>query len=142
VKPKNPELLTRLHDQIVELMNADAAKNGKPSPAKSEEYEGVTGWTFGPGEYHAILNDVLLISNKVDGVKTMIDLHKKDKPRILGNVPDFAQALELAGGTHTAWGMVRLAPLRLLPQVPTHALGGCHVGRFRSRGQPACAVTA
>ncbi len=115
VKPRKAELLTKLHDTFKELIEADAAGNGRESPIKSQDYKGVTGWSFGSGEAHAIVGDVLAISNRSETVKAVVDRHRGDEKRSLADAADFQQAQKSLPADRLGWGFVKLGLARLIP---------------------------
>ncbi|HEX5497979.1 MAG TPA: hypothetical protein VFX03_02090, partial [Thermomicrobiales bacterium] len=78
-------------------------------------YHGVVGWEFGPGSVHAIIDDVLVISNKSDALREAIDRHRDPSAKCLADAPTFQQAVarKKDGGIGWAWtslGAVRQAP--------------------------------
>jgi hypothetical protein len=115
VKPRKPELLARLHDTFKELIESQAAAGGRDSPIKSRDYKGVTGWSFGPGEAHAVVGDVLAISNQADAVKGVVDRHRGDEKRSLADAGDFQQAQKSLPADRLGWGFARIALARLIP---------------------------
>ncbi len=115
VKPRKPELLARLHDTFKELIEADAAGSGRESPIKSQDYKGITGWSFGRGEAHAIVGDVLAISNQSGAVKGVVDRHLGDAKRSLADAADFQQAAKSLPADRLGWGFVKLGLARLIP---------------------------
>ena len=135
VRSKRPELLTALHEAINELITSTSQIAGQPSPAKSQEYKGRTGWSFAPQEAHVILGDVLLISNKADALKGAIDRLDDPALRSLADVTEFQQARALHSG-QTGWGFARLDALRQLPNVQAalNAKSDNPVGEFLVAG--------
>ena len=115
IKARRAELLTGLNDGLIELIAASALVGGKPSPIKTEEYQGIKGWSFGPNEVHAIIGDLLLVSNRTETLKAAIDRHLNAESKSLTDVPEYQQARAMAGSGRTAWGLVRVAPLRQIP---------------------------
>ncbi|HVC97685.1 MAG TPA: hypothetical protein VND64_28700 [Pirellulales bacterium] len=117
VRGRKPELLTRLNDLLIELIEGDAKNNGRPSPVKSEEHHGVRGWTFGGEEAHTIIDDLLVISNKSDALKGVIDRWRDPDAKGLASVAAFQQARgeQLAGAV--AWLWTDLAAVRKVPNV-------------------------
>ena len=115
VRSRDPALLTKLHAAIIDLIEADAASKGRASTAKSEEYEGVTGWSFGKNEAHAIVDDLLLVSNKAEALQAWIDRRRADeRPETLADDETFQQARAVDAEGSAGFGFLRLAPLKLL----------------------------
>jgi hypothetical protein len=128
LRVRNQETLAKLHSTLVDLVELDAASKGQPSPVKSKEYQGVTGWTFGKNEYHAVVDDLFLSSNKQEGLKGMVDRLKDPSLENLAGVEEFKKAHSATslgdvnrpaerGGTPAAWGMLRLADVREAPKL-------------------------
>ena len=124
LRSRDADLLSKTHEALVELIEDDATNKGKESPVKNEEYEGVRGWTFGKGESHAIVGDLLLVSNKDDALKAWVDRHnarrdekEKSESAATATLADdkmFQKARAEAGADASGFAFVRLAPLRLL----------------------------
>lgn len=117
VRSRDRELLGKFHRLLIELVEADAQKNGRPSPVKSNEYQGFTGWTFGGGEVHVILDDLLLISNQADTLKAAIDRYRDPAAGNLATQAGFAAAREKQPAGAIGWSWVDLAAVRQDPNV-------------------------
>ena len=115
VRAKKPELLPKLHQVLIDLTEAEAAKQGRESPVKSKEYRGYTGYTFGGNEALTIIDDLLIVASKPDMLRSAVD-RLKDGGRSLLDAADYQQARAQVPAGETAWGMLRLTPLRLLPK--------------------------
>lgn len=123
VKAKQPDQLTKLHDEIVRLMDGGARNDGKPSQAKKMDFNGVAGWSFGPDEFHCISEGMLLISNKESALKGMVDrLQGKGLATTLADSAEF-KAAQTANQSRSLWGFGRVGALRILPQF-NQALSG------------------
>lgn len=89
---------------------------------KSAEHGGETGYTFGKDEAHVHLGNMLVVTNKAESLKSLIDrrnahLEKSDKPakkRSLAEDETFQAARKHAAEEDAGFAFVRLAPLRLL----------------------------
>ncbi len=112
LRARNEETLAKLHTTLADLVELDAASKGQPSPVKSKEYQGVTGWTFGNNEYHAVVDDLFVSSNKPDGVKGLIDRLKDPSLPNLTGVEEFQKAKAEVASGQTAWGLLRMASVR------------------------------
>lgn len=117
IQAAGPELLTRLNDTAIELIEEEAARRGAESPVKSAEHNGVRGWSFGKDEAHAIIGNLLVISNKSEAVKEVIDAERGGSGGGLAASRDFQAARKSAEPGALAWGMINLQALRLLPKV-------------------------
>ncbi len=74
VDAKDKAFLDEVHDFFKMMAQGDAEKAGDSGRVASADYRGVTGWKFGPNEVHAIIGNRLLVSNKPDVLKGVIDL--------------------------------------------------------------------
>jgi len=116
VAPRDPAFLNRTNTTLLELARKDAADKGKPDPVKTAEYRGFTGYTSGDKGAYAIVQDVLVIVDRGDTLKALID-RVLDGPKGSGSIVDDAgwkarQAQVKADGL--AWGYARLDRLREL----------------------------
>lgn len=116
-RSRKPELLAKLHSIVAELIEADAKNNSRPSPVKSKEYKGVTGWQFGPESVHAIIDDLLVVSNKEDGLKGAIDRHADASAKSLADSPVFQQAAGRKKPEAIGWAWASLDAVRKAPNV-------------------------
>ncbi|HUY92857.1 MAG TPA: hypothetical protein VMV10_29270 [Pirellulales bacterium] len=122
-RSRKPELLAKLNETMVELIEADAKNNSRPSPVKSKEYKGVTGWQFSPESVHAIVDDLLIVSNKADGLKAAIERHQDALAKSLADVQAFQQAIAQKKPEAVGWAWASLDAVRKAPNVEK-ALGG------------------
>lgn len=114
---RQPELLKKLNAALSEFIEADAKTKGRPSPIKSQEHQGVTGWSFGPGECHILLDDLLVISNKAETLKAIIDRHRDAVAKGLTSSSSFMQARAKKPGGVLGWSWADLAALRNDPNI-------------------------
>jgi hypothetical protein len=117
VRSRKPELLTKLNDLLIELTEGDVKNHGRPSPVKSEEHQGIRGWTFGGGEAHTIIEDLLIVSNKADTLKAVIDRFRDPAAKGLAAAGTFQQARAAVPGGAIAWFWGDLTALRKAPNV-------------------------
>ncbi|MDR3638297.1 MAG: hypothetical protein P4L84_31125 [Isosphaeraceae bacterium] len=116
VAPRDPAFLKRANTTLLELARKDAAVKGNPDPVKSAEYRGFTGYASGEKGAYAIVQDVLVIADRGDTVKMLVD-RVVDGPKDGGSIVDDAgwkarHAQVKPGGL--AWGYARLERLRQL----------------------------
>lgn len=117
IRARQPDLLKKLNTAVSEFIAADAQSHGRPSPLKSEEHRGITGWSFGPNENHIILSDLLVISNKPDVLKGVIDRYLDPSVPSLAGKPVFQQARAKRPADALAWSWADLATLRQDPNI-------------------------
>ena len=108
------QMLTQLHETFSKIT---AHKNGGPSSgeASSQEVEGVTAWSFGPKEAHAIIGKRLVASSGIEGLRAALALRGKNGASSLAATPAYQAARRAVGPD--AIGMVFLN-MEVLRQVP------------------------
>ena len=115
VDAKDAKMLNELHDIVVGFAREQAEKEGNPSRVGSAEYRGVTGWTVGPNEAHAIIGNRLLISNKPEALKAVVDLREDAAAKSLADLPAYQAAKKAAGPDAVATTYVNLEILKQVP---------------------------
>lgn len=114
---RKPELLKKLNAALIEFIEADAKNKGRPSPVQVEEHQGVTGWSFGPNECHIILDDLLVISNKTETLKAVIDRQRDAAAKGLTSSSSFTQARAKKPAGVLGWSWADLTAIRKDPNV-------------------------
>ena len=79
----------------MQFAKGEAEKADDPNRVKSNEYRGLTAWTFGKDEAHVIVGNRLLLANKPAILKTALDLRAKEDDKCLAavaHVPDRAES--------------------------------------------------
>lgn len=109
-------LLERFRDFATTIAKGEAAKTGNPDRIRSSDYRGVTGWTFGAQEAHAVLGSRLIVSNRVERLKSVIDL-RADGGGALADQSEYRAAKATAGPHADALLMVDLGLLKQAPNV-------------------------
>ena len=105
----------KLNSAALELIAADAARNGRPSPLQNKEYRGYTAYTLGSNVSYVIAGELLIASNKPEILKSVLD-RVKDGGRSLIDSADYQQSRSAVPSGQAAWSMLRLTPLRLFPK--------------------------
>jgi hypothetical protein len=73
-------------------------------------------WSIAPTEAHAIVGDLLIVSNKMETVHAAIDRWKDPAARSLADAADYQQARAAVDAEdQTAWALARLDAVRTLP---------------------------
>ena len=116
VDSQDAAMLERFRDFATVAAKGEAAKNGIEGAINSREYRGVTGWTFGGKEAHAVIGSRLVIANKSDGLKAVIDL-REDGGATLADQTEFKASKAAAGPKADAFLMVNMAALKQAPKV-------------------------
>ena len=73
-------MLEEIHEFFLVIAKGEAQKQADPERVKSAEYRGVTGWRFAPNESHAIVDKRLIVTNKPELLKAVLDLRAKEGP--------------------------------------------------------------
>jgi hypothetical protein len=74
IDAEDERLLQRLHEILLNMAQAD----GDNQPA-SKEVDGVTAWSFDGKEAHAIIGRRLILANRPEGLKAVLELRADDK---------------------------------------------------------------
>lgn len=117
VKARSPELLGKLNAALLEMAEADARNKSQPSSIKTSQYQGVTVWQTNDQGFYALVDDVLVASNKESGLHAALDRVRDKTARSLADEPMFDQARRQAGEAAVAWSWTRLDMVRNLPNV-------------------------
>ncbi len=112
LRAKNVDLLSRTNQLLIEMAENDAKEKGKESPVKSKEYKGVMAWSLGKDEYHAIVGDTLVISNKQDGVKTALEMNVGEGPKSIVDLDLWKEARGRVPNGCVGWAFARVDKLR------------------------------
>ena len=112
VRARTPELLEQTNRLLIEITENEATKQGRASPVKSIEYKGVTVWSLGKQEYHAIIGDTLVISNHRQGLKTVLEMNAGEGPEPISSTEAWQAARRRMSAAHVGWALVKLEPLR------------------------------
>jgi hypothetical protein len=117
VDAQDEGLLQKLHEIILNIVRAEAEKQGRPEKVASRQYAGVTAWTFDGKEAHAILGKRLIFSNRPEGLKAVLDLRGQDQGKTLATDPAFQAARQAGSGNAAAAAFVNLKPLMGIPNI-------------------------
>lgn len=117
VDAEDGQMLTQLHEILLGFARAEAAKQNQPDRVTSKEYQGVTAWTFNGDEAHAIVGNRLLLSNKPEALKRVLDLRAEPDGKSLASLPAYQAAKKAAGADAAATVFVNLGVLKQHPPV-------------------------
>jgi hypothetical protein len=117
VDAQDEKLLARLHDVLMTFTKADAAGKGDPDRVKSQEYGGVTCWSIGNEEAHAILGHRLILTNRSSMLKKVLDLRAAADDQGLAGLPAYQAARQAAGPEAAASVFLNLAAIKKAPGV-------------------------
>jgi hypothetical protein len=127
VTPSDPAFLTKAHAKLLEIARNDAKGKGNPDPVQQSSHRGVTIYSLGKDQSHAIVKDTLVISPSADLLKQVIGRALDGTRESLTSNPQWkARRAKVAEDT-LAWGLVRLDRLRefdkkfVVPETPNPA---------------------
>ena len=118
VDAEDADMLVRLHEMLLSMARSDAEKKGQPGSVASKQYGGVTAWTFDGKEAHAIIGSRLVMANRPEGLKRILDLRAEAGGENLASNPTYNAAIRQTepGAVATVF-----ADLKLLMQAPNIA---------------------
>ncbi len=116
VDSEDAGLLQKIHKILVDGARDDAAKKGQPNRIESREYQGVTTWTFGGEEAHALLGKRLIVASKGEVLKAALDLRNAKDGASLATLPAY-QAAKKAAGKKAATAYVNMTVMKNVPQL-------------------------
>ncbi len=117
VEAEDAAMLKEVHDFFVLIARNEANKEGQAGHVKSADYRGVTGWSFAPGQAHAILGNRLLLANGPQVLTAAIDrLLEPSKPNA-ASLPRHQEARKAFAQPPVATLFARMDVLKELPQV-------------------------
>jgi len=117
VDAQDEKLLAKLHDTLMTITKGDAAGKGDPDRVKSQEYGGVTCWSIGGEEAHAILGNRLILTNKSSTLKKVLDLRAAGDDKGVAGLAAYQAARQAAGPEAAASVFVNLAAVKQAPGV-------------------------
>ncbi len=114
--PSDPAVLKKANDALLDLARREADANGQPDPVKAAEYRGIRGYKVGEQVVYGIVKDKLLITDRGDTSKLVIDRVldglKDQKP--LSDLPEWSTRADAVKADTVAWGFARMDRLRTL----------------------------
>jgi hypothetical protein len=100
-----------VRDKLLAFARAEARKKGNGNPLEEIEYRGAKAYKIGDG-YAATLGPWLLLTNKSETGKLVIDRVADAKETSLGGKMEFLSARNAVGEKSVAWGYVDVATIR------------------------------
>jgi hypothetical protein len=73
VEAQDEQMLNQLHEIFLNFAKAEADKQGRPGRVASTQYGDVTAWTFDGKEAHAIIGKRLVMANRPEGLKAILE---------------------------------------------------------------------
>ena len=117
VEAEDADLLRSVHEFSLMAAKSEAQKQNDPDRVKSADYRGITGWRFAPNEAHAIVDNRLLISNRPEAIKSVLDRRANEGGKSLADSAAYQAARNAAGEETLACAYLDMATLKQLPNV-------------------------
>jgi len=115
VEAQDEQMLQRLHEVFLNIARSEAQKQGKPDRVASRQYRDVTAWTFDGKEAHAIIGRRLVMANRPEGLKAVLERRAETGGASLASNPAYRIARSKIGSGAVA---TVFADLKLLMQIP------------------------
>jgi len=116
VDARDEKLLTQLEGIVRQFATTEAENQNEPERVNSHVQAGVTAWSLGTNEAHAIVNNRLFLANRAAPLDRVLDLRAAKGPSIAAS-PDFRAAARAIGDEAVARVYLNLKSLRIAPQV-------------------------
>ncbi len=117
VDAQDAHLLKNLNETIYGFVKGDAGKGNAQRRVASKEYEGVTQWTFGNGEAHAILEDRLLLADREATLHAALDLRSGKRGESLAQSARYNAARQAVDASAAGFVFVDLATVKQVPNI-------------------------
>ena len=116
VEAQDEQMLNQLHEIFLNFAKAEADKQGQPGRVASTQYGDVTAWTFDGKEAHAIIGKRLVMANRPEGLKAILERRAgTGGDASLASKPTYRTAKSKIGSGAVA---TVFADLKLLMQIP------------------------
>ncbi len=111
IRATDEQKLTKTVDTLLELARTDAANKGNPDPIQAAEYRGISAYRGGKARM-AVCGPWLLITNKNDLGKLLLDNYLDGSSNSLANAERFRNAKSSIASGQAAWAYADLQTLR------------------------------
>ena len=115
VDAEDEKMVAEIHDFFRTIAKGEATKQGSPDRVASADYRGITGWTFGPGESHAMIGSRLLLANKPEALKAAIDRQLDQTGKDLAQSSRYQTAVGSVAGKPQVTLFADMGVLKQLP---------------------------
>ena len=117
IDAEDDQMLERFHEFFLNVARSEAEKKGKFDIVASKEYDGVTAWTFDGKEAHTIIGKRLVLANRPEGLKAVLQRRSQANNASLAANLTYQAAKKTVRPDAVANAFVNLKPLISLPQV-------------------------
>ncbi|MBM3890950.1 MAG: DUF3352 domain-containing protein, partial [Verrucomicrobia bacterium] len=135
VECQDKALLEQAHKSVQAFASAAAANKSPSEAPASKEYRGVTTWSFGPKEAHAIVGDRFLLANNSQALEHALDLRAGSGGQSLASRAAYKDAVNALGSDAVARLFVDMGALKQAPRIKQAlARGGEPLGALLTAG--------
>ena len=117
IDAEDEQTLKRFHEFFLNVARSEAEKKGKYNIVKSKEYDGITAWTFDGKEAHTIIGKRLVLTNKSEKLKNILQYRSQTNNASLALNSAYQAAKRAVKTDAIAKVFVNLKPLMGIPQV-------------------------
>jgi len=117
VDAQDEQMLNQLHEVFLNFAKAEADKQGQPDRVASRQYQDVTAWTFDGKEAHAIIGNRLVMANRPEGLKAVLERRAEAGGESLASKLTYRNAKQQVGSEAVMTVFADLKPLMQIPQV-------------------------
>ena len=117
VEAQDEQMLNQLHEVFLNFAKAEADKQGQPDRVASRQYQDVTAWTFDGKEAHAIIGNRLVMANRPEGLKAVLERRAEAGGESLASKLTYRNAKQQVGSEAVMTVFADLKPLMQIPQV-------------------------
>jgi hypothetical protein len=119
IDAEDEDMLQKFHEILLNMAGSEAEKQNQPNRVASTEteYEGVTAWTFNGEESHTIIGKRLVLSNRPEGLKTVLELRANTGTPNLALNSTYQTAKQAVKPGAVATIFANLKPLVQIPDI-------------------------
>jgi hypothetical protein len=117
IDAEDEDMLQKLHEMLLNMARSEAEKQEQPNLVESTQYEDVTAWTFDGKEAHAIIGKRLVLANRPEGLKTILELRANGDSENLTSKAAYQAAKRAAGPDSVARVFVDLLIMKNIPDI-------------------------
>jgi hypothetical protein len=117
VDAEDENMLKQLHEMLLNMARSEAEKQGQPDRVASKQYQGVEAWTFNGKEAHAIIGKRLVLANRPEGLRAVLELRAGANGASLASNPAYQAAKRAVGPDAVATVFADLKPLMQIPDI-------------------------
>ncbi len=117
IDAEDEDMLQKLHELLLNMARSEAEKQEQPNLVESTQYEDVTAWTFDGKEAHAIIGKRLVLANRPEGLKAVLELRANGASENLTSKAAYQAAKRAAGTDSVARVFVDLLIMKNIPDI-------------------------